>query len=201
MHSPDTRFGRSMHQKREHDRTTTREQKNMADLKDRQTSNARPEQAGNLSRQVETTPDELTNESDVERAEIFRSGAQSGDDIEENDLSEKLSELAATSEEEVDALKLNLQQDDELPSTRDSSGRIVDDTAEERIARFTEADPMQGDIGALSVEPGRDDTSSILRRHHPNTSIARSDAVVEGNLDEPMDETIMERKVDEGTAG
>jgi hypothetical protein len=31
--------------------------------------------------------------------------------------------------------------------------------------------------------------------------MARSDAVVEGNLDEPMDETIIERKVDEGTAG
>jgi hypothetical protein len=173
----------------------------MADRNQRQTSNARPAQSGNLSRQAEITPDELSNESDVERLEMLRSGAQSGDDIEENELGEKLSELAASTEEEMDALKVNLQQDDELPSTRNSSGRIVDDTAEERIARLTEADPMQGDIGALSVEPGRDDTSRILRRHHPNTSIARSDAVVEGNLDEPMDETIMERKVDEGTGG
>ena len=60
---------------------------------------------------------------------------------------------------------------------------------------------MQGDIGVVSVEPGRDDTSRILRRHHPNTTIAGSEAIVEGNLDEPMDETITERKVDEGTAG
>jgi hypothetical protein len=39
-----------------------------------------------------------------------------------------------------------------------------------------------------------------VRKHHPNTTIAGSDAVVEGNLDEPMDESIVERKVDEGTA-
>jgi N utilization substance protein A len=65
----------------------------------------------------------------------------------------------------------------------------VDDSAEEEIARFTEADPAMDDRGAVSVVPGRDDTSSVLRRHHPNSSLADSDAVVEGNLDEPMDET------------
>ena len=173
----------------------------MADRNQQQTSDARPGQAGNLSRQAATTPDELENEADVERLEVLASGADETDDIDENDASEKLSELAASTEEEVDALKVNLLQDDEPPSTRDSSGRIVDDTAEERLARFTEADPMQGDIGVVSVEPGRDDTSRILRRHHPNTANVRSDAIVEGNLDEPMDETVMERKVDEGTAG
>jgi len=173
----------------------------MADRNQQQTSDARPGQAGNLSRQAATTPDELENEADVERLEVLASGADETDDIDENDASEKLSELAASTEEEVDALKVNLLQDDEPPSTRDSSGRIVDDTAEERLARFTEADPMQGDIGVVSVEPGRDDTSRILRRRHPNTANVRSDAIVEGNLDEPMDETVMERKVDEGTAG
>lgn len=173
----------------------------MADRNERQTSDIRPGQAGNLSRQAETTPDELDTETDVERVEILASGVESSNHIDEDDISQKLSELAATTEEEVDALRVNLIQDDYPPSTRDSSGRIIDDTAEERLARFTEADPMLGDIGVVSVEPGRDDTSDILRRHHPNTTIARSDAVVEGNIDEPMDETIMERKVDEGTAG
>jgi hypothetical protein len=51
------------------------------------------------------------------------------------------------------------------------------------------------------VVPGRDDTSETLRRHHPNTDVARADAVVEGNLDEPRDEEVGERMVDEGTAG
>jgi len=177
------------------------EQKKMADRNERQTSDVGPGQAGDLSRQAGTTPDEFDNEGDVERIEVLASGAQGDGDVEADDLSEKLSELAASTDEEVDALRVNLTQDDYPPSTRDSSGRIVDDTAQERFARFTEADPMQGEIGAVSVEPGRDDTSRILRRHHPNTSIAGSDAIVEGNLDEPMDETIMERKVDEGTAG
>lgn len=173
----------------------------MADRNERQTSNVSPGQAGNLSREAATTPDDLDNESDVERVEVLASGAESARDIEDGDIGQKLSELAATTEEEVDALKVNFLQDDYPASTRDSSGRVVDDTAEERLARFTEADPMQGDIGIVSVEPGRDDTSRILRRHHPNKTIAGSDAIVEDNLDEPMDETIMERKVDEGTAG
>ena len=119
------------------------------------------------------------------------------------ELREKLGkgEEGTTLKEEVDALEVNLLQADERPNTRDGSGLIVDETAEQRIARFTEADPMQSDLGAESVEPAGDDTSDVLRRHHPNTSIARSDAVVEGNLDEPNDETVTERKADEGTAG
>jgi hypothetical protein len=173
----------------------------MADGNERQTRDIRPAQAGDFSRQAGTTPDELDNESDVERVEVLAFGVDNSDDVEADDLSEKLSELAATTEEEVDALRVNLVQDDYPPTTRDSSGRLVDDYAEERLARFTEADPMLGDNGVVNVEPGRDDTSRILRRHHPNTTIARSDAVVEGNIDEPTDETIMERKVDEGTAG
>ena len=166
-----------------------------------QRDEVRQGQAGDLSRQFGTTPDDLDNENDVERVEVLASGAENSEDMDQNDLSETLSELAATTDEEIDALRVNFLQDDYPPSTRDSSGRIVDDTAEERLARFTEADPMQGEIGAIAVEPGRDDTSRILRRHHPNTTIAGSDAIVEGNLDEPMDETITERKVDEGTAG
>jgi hypothetical protein len=172
----------------------------MAEQKQQSMTETRPGQ-GDLSLRDATTPEDLGNESDFERVEVLAAGAEDRDDIEEDGLGEKLNELAVTTEEEVDALRVNLLQDDELPSTRDSSGRVVDDTAEERLAPFTEADPMQPDIGVVSVEPGRDDTSRVLRRHHPNTTIARSDAIVEGNLDEPMDETITERKVDEGTAG
>lgn len=173
----------------------------MAKKDELQMGNARPAQAGNLSRRVSTTPDDLENESDVERVEVLASGAERRADVDEKDLGEKLSELAATTEEEVDALKVNFLQDDYPPSTRDSTGRIVDDTAEERLAPFTEADPMQGGIGVVAVEPGRDDTSRILSRHHPNATVARSDDIVEGNLQEPMDETVNERKIDEGTAG
>ena len=173
----------------------------MANRNDQQTNNARPGQAGNLARNTGVTRDDLDSAGDVERVEVLASDAEGQEDIEKDDLGEKLSELAASIEEEVDALRVNLTQDDDPPSSRDSSGRIVDDVAEQRLARFTESDPMQGDIGVGAVAPGRDDTSRILRRHHPNTTIAGSAAIVEGNLDEPMDETIMERKVDEGTAG
>jgi hypothetical protein len=149
----------------------------------------------------QTNPDDLGSDGTLERVEVLAAGAEERDDMEKDDLGEKLAELAVTTEEEVDALRVNLMQDPHPQSTRDSSGRVVDDTAEERVARFTEADPMQGELGALSVEPGRDDTSGVLRKHHPNTEIARSDAVVEGNLEEPMDEAIGQRKVDEGTSG
>jgi hypothetical protein len=162
-------------------------------------SDIKPSQARDLSPQPETTPDDLEDDSDMERVEVLAAGAEDRKNL--DDLGEKLAELAVTTEEEVDALRVNLVQNDQPSSTRDSSGRVVDDTAEERIAPFTEADPMQPDIGVVSVEPGREDTSRVLRRHHPNTTIARSDAVVEGNLDEPMDETIQERQVDEGTSG
>jgi len=161
----------------------------------------RPGQARDLSPLVEATPDDFENDSDVERVEVLAAGAEDSQDIDGDGLGEKLAELAATTEEEVDALRVNLLQDDERSTTGDSSGRVVDDTAEERMARFTEAGPMQGGIGAESVEPGRDDISRTLRRHNPNTTIGHSGAVIEGNLDDPMDETISERKVDERTDG
>jgi transcription termination/antitermination protein NusA len=146
------------------------------------------------------TSDDFATDTAIDRLEMITGGADEPN-IAEGELGQKLDELDASTEEELDALEVNLLQDDERPNSRDGSGLIVDDAAEERIARFTEADPMQSDLGAISVVPGRDDTSSILRRHHPDTSIAGSDAIVEGNLDEPMDDTVDERKVDEGTAG
>jgi hypothetical protein len=144
--------------------------------------------------------DDLATEAELDRLEAITGGADEPL-IFEGDLGRKFDELDAGTNEELDALQVNLYQEDERPNARYGSGLIVDDAAEERIARFTESDPMLENLGAESVEPGRDDTSSVLRRHHANTTIARSDAVVEGNLDEPMDEIKTEPSVDEGTAG
>lgn len=147
-------------------------------------------------------PDDIATEATLQRLEAIAGGADEDDPgIYEGRLGRQLDELAATTEEEVDALRINLEQDDAPPNTRDGTGRVVDDVAEEELARFTEVGPMQPDQGVVTVEPGRDDTSETLRAHHPNTDVARAQDVVEGNLDEPMNEQVMERKVDEGTAG
>ena len=145
-------------------------------------------------------PDDFATDSALDRLEGITGGADEPL-IAAGDLGQKFDELDASTEEELDALQVNLLQDDERPNARDGSGLIDDDAAEERIARFTEADPRESDIGAISVEPGRDDTSAVLRRHYRDTSTAASDALVEDNLDEPIDETIAEGKADEGAAG
>lgn len=112
----------------------------------------------------------------------------------------EVQKLNVSTEEEVDALRLDLLQEDERPTAHDGSGRVVDELAEAKVSKFTEVGPMQPDRGAESLMPGRDNTSTVLRRHHPNTEIARAEDVVEGNLDEPQEESRVERKVDEGTA-
>jgi hypothetical protein len=144
--------------------------------------------------------DDLATDAELDRLENITGGADEAL-IAEGELGRQLDELDASTNEELDALKVNLYQEDERPAARDGSGLIVDDAAEERIARFTESDPRESDIGAISVEPGREDTSSVLRRHHSNSTIAGSDAVVEGNLDEPMDETSSQPSSDKDTAG
>ena len=144
--------------------------------------------------------DDFATDTAIDRLETITGGADEPA-IAEGELGHKFDELDASTEEELDALEVNLLQEDERPDSRDGSGLIVDDAAEERIARFTESDPMQSNLGAISVEPGRDDTSATLRRHYPNNSIDRSDAVVEENFDEPMDETVEGRNADEDTAG
>jgi hypothetical protein len=114
-------------------------------------------------------------------------------------LARETARLNAQTEEEVDALRVNLAQDDDSrQNTRYGTGIIADDLAQERIAGATEVGSELDDKGVNSVAPGRDDTSSTLRRRHPN--VARAQDVVEGNLDEPRDEMRTDRKVDEGTA-
>lgn len=123
----------------------------------------------------------------LDRLESVTGGA---DDpvIHEGDLGAQFDALDAGIGEEVDALEVNLRQDDELSSTRDGSGVIVDDIAQERIGKLTETGPYEDDQGAVSVSPGRDDTSSTLRKHQRNTGAASDEAIVEGNVDAPQDE-------------
>jgi len=130
---------------------------------------------------------DYANDADIERLESITGGA---DDplVHEGELSQKFEELDASTDEELDALQVNLLQEDDLSSARDGSGIVVDDLAEERIAKLTETGPYEGDQGVVSVAPGHDDTSSILRRHHPTPDGAHADAILEGNVDDPQDQ-------------
>src|SRR5215475_13346975 len=95
----------------------------------------------------------------------------------------------AQAEEEIDALELDLTQDgEELPS-EDGSGLISDELAEERLAEVTETGEALEDEGAESLDPGREDTSEVIAKHHPHPD---NDEVGEGNLDEPKEEKIEE---------
>ncbi|HWG19995.1 MAG TPA: hypothetical protein VG225_05640 [Terracidiphilus sp.] len=142
---------------------------------------------------------DVATESTLDRLEKITGGAEEPL-IYRGDLAREANQLDASTEEEVDALRVNLTQDTGVQDTRNGTGKIADDLARERIAGMTEVGPDLENKGVVSAVPGRDDTSSILRRHHPNTGLARAQDVVEGNLDEPRDEARMDRKVDEGTA-
>src|SRR5579885_1439403 len=106
----------------------------------------------------------------------------------------------AQAEEELAALEQDLTQAGEERPSEDGSGLINDELAEERLAEVTEEGTALADEGSESLAPGREDTSEVLARHHPNTEIARAEAVVEGNVEEPKEEKVGERKVDEGGA-
>lgn len=134
----------------------------------------------------------------LDRLEELTGGADEPG-IYEGALGRRIDALDAETDEELDALEIDLFQDEPRTDTHDGTGRIVDDLAEEALAEFTEVGPDLEDRGARSVSPSLDETSSILRRHRLNTSIARAQDIVEGNLDEPRDDERGERKVD-GTA-
>ena len=82
---------------------------------------------------------------------------------------------------------------------RDGSGPIDDELAEERLAELTEVGPALEEEGAESLVPGREDTSAQIAGHNPNFDVARSEAVVEGQVDETRYEIRQDVKVDEGT--
>lgn len=147
--------------------------------------------------------DDAVTEEQLDRAQAItaredNTGANFSD--RDPDLDRELDKLAASTEEEVDALRVNMMQDSEIRDPHHGTGRIVDDVAQESMAVYTESGKGLDDKGVMSVAPGRDDTSREIREHHPNTRIARAQNVVEGNLDEPREESRTDRKVDEGTA-
>jgi hypothetical protein len=143
--------------------------------------------------------DDVATEATLDRLEAITGGAEDEPAVYEGRLAQEFDALDASTDEELDALRVKFLQDDPVSSVRDGSGRITDDLAEEQIAKFTETGPMQSGLGVESVTPGRDDTSSAIRMHHPDTHRGRSESIVEGNLDEPRDEEFGERLVDEGT--
>jgi N utilization substance protein A len=104
--------------------------------------------------------------------------------------------------EEIDALTLDQEGEREAPDTVDGSGRLSDDVTRMRMEELTESGPDLDDIGGISEAPGREDVSKTLASHVPNDEIARSETLgegnVEGNVEEPSQETLQDRKVDEG---
>jgi N utilization substance protein A len=107
----------------------------------------------------------------------------------------KLKAEEASLDEEIDALKQDLTQSEDEPASEDGSGRIVDDVAEEQLAEITEVGPDLDDEGAESVDPGEEDTSEILAAHELDPELTTDDdAVLEGNIDEPKDAELEDKK-------
>ena len=86
--------------------------------------------------------------------------ASSADDAEA--AAAKAASDASLAEEE-EALRLDLNQDDEEPAAEDGTGIIDDDVAEEQLAEITETGDDLDTEGAKAVAPGSHDTSEKLR--------------------------------------
>ena len=144
----------------------------------------------------EAAGEDVATEATLDRLETITGGADEPEPaIEDPELAEKLDELDAETEEEIDALKVNLMQEDERPDWRDGSGRVEDEVAEERIEALTETEPLDDARGARSLDAGSDDTSEEIRRHHPDMQIVDAEALVEGNVEETRDEELSGRDV------
>jgi transcription termination/antitermination protein NusA len=86
-------------------------------------------------------------------------------------LDEERAKSDAELGEELDALRVDDEDGgDEDPDNRDSSGRVVDEIARERIEELTESGRDAGEVGVLPQDAGRDDTSARLRRQNPANS-------------------------------
>jgi N utilization substance protein A len=86
-------------------------------------------------------------------------------------LDEERAKSDAELGEELDALRVDDEDGgDEDPDNRDSSGRVVDEIARERIEELTESGRDAGEVGILPQDAGRDDTSARLRRQNPANS-------------------------------
>ncbi len=89
----------------------------------------------------------------------------------------------AQSDEELDALQLNLEQTgDGTAIDEDGSGPIRDDIAAERMEELTESGENSGDIGVFEASPGQQDTSHKLAESE--TSLAEESAPGEGGAGE-----------------
>ena len=149
--------------------------------------------------QTELDSDDVVTADQIDRLEAVAGGDDEEPFVLERKLRRQFDALDAGTEEELDALELDLVQDGDAFGARDGSGRVDDDVAEEQIATFTEVGPMADDRGGESVAPGRDDTSAVMRRHRPHSEADDysdadddSDAIVEGNIDPPLDEDLEE---------
>jgi hypothetical protein len=143
--------------------------------------------------QPELDSDDVATADRIDRLEVITGGADEEPPVFEGKLGRQFDALDASTEEELDALKVDLVQDGDPFGGRDGSGRVADDVAEEQIAAFTEVGPMVDNRGGESVAPGIEDTSAVLRRHHPYSEAGvASDAIVEGNIDPPLDEDLEE---------
>jgi hypothetical protein len=86
-------------------------------------------------------------------------------------LDEERAKADAELGEELDALRVDdADGTNENPDNRDSSGRVVDEIARERIEELTESGREVGEVGVLPQDAGRDDTSERLRRQNPANS-------------------------------
>lgn len=141
---------------------------------------------------------DIATEAALDRLETITGGANQDFPESEAEFQQQIDEADATTEEEVDALYVNLLQDDEPASAREGSGHVEDELAEDRIARLTEVGPSAGEQGVTVSAPGRDDTSFAIRRHHPDSERGRTESIVEGSVEEPRDEELIEREIDEG---
>ncbi len=103
----------------------------------------------------------------------------------------RLSEEASL-DEEIDALTQDLTQEGEQSVSRDGSGHIVDELAEERLAEVTEVGPDLDTEGGESLEPGRQDVSERIAEDQPHGLVRgeflAEDAILEGNTEEIKDE-------------
>jgi N utilization substance protein A len=132
--------------------------------------------------------DDVASEDLLDRLEQITGGSEEPV-LFQGDIGRQKARQDAATEEELDALQVNLVQDDDSRrNTQYGTGVIVDDVAQERIAGATEVGKELEDRGVNAVVPGREDTSARLRRRHPDTGMAPTGSVVEGNVEETPDE-------------
>jgi transcription termination/antitermination protein NusA len=89
----------------------------------------------------------------------------------------------AQSDEELDALKLNLEETgDGAAADEDGSGLVRDGIAAERMEELTESGENSGDVGVFEVSPGQQDTSHKLAENE--SRLEEESQAGEGGADE-----------------